>query len=190
MIATPLEGKGKYVTLSSDKEQYKKGETATFYAKVVDREFFPFGKGPVYVAITDASGRSERVAMEVTDAKRGMYQAKYRIPAAGVYRVQSAVPVLGEEGFQAAIKFSAESVSVEENSLQMKKEVLEGISARTGATFHTIETADEIPGEISAPERAFVEVKRRSLWDSYYALIAFVGIMTLEWVLRKRKGYV
>ncbi len=190
MIATPLEGKGKYVTLSSDKEKYKEGETATFYARVVDREYFPFSQGQVFVEITDGYGKIERLEMELTDAKRGMYQAKYRVPTAGSYRVQSAVPVLGQEGFQAAIKVSGESVSVEEKSLQMRKQVLEGIAAKTGGRFHLLETAAGIPDEIAVGEREYVEVKLRSLWDSYYALIAFVGIMTLEWVLRKRKGYV
>jgi hypothetical protein len=190
MIATPLEGKGKYVTLSSDRENYREGETATLYAKVVDKEYFPFSKDAVFVEVTDGYGRTERLPMELTNAEKGMYQVKYPIRGPGEYRVQSAVPSLGEEGFQAAIKFSAESVSLEQNSLRMKKEVLEGISARTGGTFHTIETATAIPEEISYSEREFVDAKQRSLWDSYYAIIAFVGIMTLEWVLRKRKGYV
>ena len=190
MIATPLEGKGKYVTISSDKENYRVGETATIYAKVVDREYFPFSKGPVFVEVTDASGRSERLAMELTDARKGMYQAKFPVRGSGAYRVQSAVPVLGEEGFHAAIKFSAESLSIEQNSLQMRKDVLQGISAKTGGKFHSIETASAIPDQILYSESEFDETKRSSLWDSYYALIAFVGIMTIEWVLRKKKGYV
>jgi len=190
MIATPLEGKGKYVTISSDKEKYKLGETATIYAKVLDREYFPFSEGPVFAEVTDTYGKTERLTMELTDPKKGMYQAKYPIRRPGVYRVRSAVPVLGEEGFQAAIKFSAESSSLEQNSLQMKREVLERISAKTGGKFHSIETASAIPDELSYSEREFVDVKLRSLWDSYIAIIAFVGIMTLEWILRKRKGYV
>jgi len=191
MIATPLEGKSKYVTISSDKEKYQLGETATIYAKVVDKEYFPFSlaQGGVFAEVTDTYGRNERLAMELTDAKKGMYQLKYPVRAAGVYRMQSAVPSLGEEGFQAAIKFSAETVSLEQNSLQMKRDVLEGISAKSGGKFHLTETASAIPDEIPYSRRQFVEVKRRSLWDSYYALLAFVGIMTLEWILRKRKGY-
>jgi len=190
MIATPLEGKGKYVTLSSDKEEYQVGETATIYAKVVDKEYYPFSKGEVFVEVTDTYGKSERLPMELTDARKGMYQMKYPIRASGVYRIQSVVPTLGEEGFQAAIKIFGESVSLEQNSLQMRKEVLERIAAKTGGKFHMMETASGIPDEIPYLERELSEVKLRSLWDTAYAIIAFVGIMTLEWFLRKRKGYV
>jgi len=190
MVAAPLEGKGKYVTLSSDKEQYRVGETATIHAKVVDKEYYPFSKGEVLVEIADAYGRSERIPMELTDARKGMYQVKYPIGASGAFVLRSAVPSLGDEGFQAAIKIFGESVSLEKNSLQMKREVLERIAAKTGGKFHTIETASAIPDEIPWTEREFSDVKRKSLWDSYYAIVAFVGIMTLEWVLRKRKGYV
>jgi hypothetical protein len=190
MIATPLEGKGKYVTLSCDKETYRVGETATFDAKVTDKEYYPFNKGQVFVEVTDPFGKNERLPMEMTDAKRGTYQAKYPIRASGVYRIQSVVPSLGEEGFQAAIKVSGESVSLERNSLQMNREVLERIAAETGGSFHTIETAAAIPDEVPSLQREFSEVKLRSLWDSSYAIVAFVGIMTLEWFLRKRKGYV
>lgn len=190
MIATPLEGKGKYVTLSCDKETYRVGDTATIDARVADKEYYPFNKGQVFVEVTDPFGKNERLPMEMTDAKRGTYQAKYPIRASGVYRIQSVVPSLGEEGFQAAIKVSGESVSLERNSLQMNREVLERIAAKTGGSFHTIETAAAITDEIPSVQREFSEVKLRSLWDSSYAIVAFVGIMTLEWFLRKRKGYV
>lgn len=190
MVAAPLEGKGKYVTLSSDKETYRVGDTATIDARVADKEYYPFNKGQVFVEVTDPFGKNERLPMEMTDAKRGTYQAKYPIRASGVYRIQSVVPSLGEEGFQAAIKVSGESVSLERNSLQMNREVLERIAAKTGGSFHTIETAAAIADEIPSLQREFSEVKLRSLWDSSYAIVAFVGIMTLEWFLRKRKGYV
>ncbi len=190
MVAAPLEGKGKYVTLSSDKEKYQVGETATVYAKVVDKEYFPLSKGEVFVEVTDTYGRSERQPMELTDEKKGMYQLKYPIRASGVYRLQSAVPSLGEEGFQAAIKISGESVSLEQNSLQMNRKVLERIAAKAGGAFHTMETASSIPEQIPYSEREMTDVKMQGLWDSSYAIIAFVGIMTLEWILRKKKGYV
>jgi uncharacterized membrane protein len=190
MVAAPLEGKGKYVTLSSDKERYQVGESATIHAKVLDKEYYPFSKGQVFVEVADTFGRSERLAMELTDAKKGLYQARYPIRASGAYVLQSAVPSLGDEGFQAAIKIFGEEVSLERNSLQMNKEVLERIAAKTGGKFHTIETAAAIPDEIPWVGRESSEVKLKSLWDSYYAIAAFLGIMTLEWVLRKRKGYV
>lgn len=190
IIATPLEGKGKYVTLSSDKETVQLGETVTLDAKVVDKEYYPFHKGEVFVEITDPFGRAQRLPMEMTDARRGMYQVKHAVRAPGVYRIQSVVPALGEEGFQAAINVTVESVSLERNSLQMNRDVLEGIAAKTGGSFHTIETAAAIPDRIPSLQREFTEVKLRSLWDSSYAIIAFVGLMTLEWFLRKRKGYV
>ena len=190
IIATPLEGKGKYVILSSDKETVQLGETVTLDAKVVDKEYYPFQKGEVFVEVTDPFGKTERLPMEMTDARKGMYQVKYPVRAPGVYRIQSAVPALGEEGFQAAINITAESVSLERNSLQMNRDALEGIATKTGGSFHTIETAAAIPDRIPLLQREFSEVKLRSLWDSSYAIIAFVAIMTLEWFLRKRKGYV
>jgi hypothetical protein len=190
MVATPLEGKGKYVTLSSDKETYRIGETATLDAKVVDKDYYPFNKGEVFVEVTDPFGKAERLPMEMTDARRGMYQVKHPVRAPGVYRIQSVVPGLGEEGFQAAINVTGESVSLERNSLQMNREVLERIAAKTGGRFHTMETAAAIPDEIPLLQREFTETKRRSLWDSSHAIVAFVGIMTLEWFLRKRQGYV
>lgn len=192
MVASPLEGRGKYVTISSDKEKYRVGETATIYARVLDKEYFPLspGRGGVFVEVTDGYGKSERVAMELTDERKGTYQAKYAVRGSGEHRVQSAVPSLGEEGFQAAIKFSAESVSLEQNSLRMRKDVLERITAKSGGRFHTIETASSIADEIPYVERELEEVKLKSLWDSHYAIGAFLAIMSLEWVLRKRKGYV
>ena len=40
------------------------------------------------------------------------------------------------------------------------------------------------------PGHQLNRVKRLNLWDNWYLLFLFVGLMTFEWVLRKKNGLV
>ncbi len=72
----------------------------------------------------------------------------------------------------------------------MNKDLLKKIATVTGGSFHYITSADAIPDEIIDRSRSRKEVNRTDLWDNAYAIAIVVAFLTLEWVIRKRLGYV
>jgi hypothetical protein len=190
LIATPLEGEGKYVRLSTDKEQYRQGEVVTVTARVLDKSYYPLSTGPVFVEVTDPFGSVQRVPLELADAKTGLYEGRVTATASGSWRLQSVVPDLGEEGTQAALKIDVTAEKLEDRSLQMHTTLLRDLAAITGGRFHMLDTAAAIPNEIERLNATSSVTDRTGLWDTLYVILLFAAFITVEWLLRKRKGYV
>jgi len=190
LIATPLEGESAYVRLSTDKPKYRQGELVTVAARVLDKEYYPLSAGPVFVEVTDPFASVERVPLELQDAKNGLYEGRFAATADGSWRLQSVVPDLGEEGTQAALKIEVEAEELEAQSLQMRADLLGDLAGITGGRFHMLDTAPAIPEEIERLNPTSSLVHQRGLWDTAYVLLTFTAFITIEWLVRKRKGYV
>ena len=190
LIATPLEGEGKYVRLSTDKEQYRQGEVVTVTARVLDKGYYPFSAGPVFVEVTDPFASVRRVPLELQDPKTGLYEGRLTAASSGSWRLQSVVPDLGEEGTLAAVKIEVTAEKLEDRSLRMRAALLRDLAAITGGRFHMLDTADAIPDEIKRLHATSSVTDRKGLWDTLYVILLFAAFITVEWLLRKRKGYV
>ena len=107
----------------------------------------------------------------------------------GTYEFQTIIPELGSEG-QSKVRVEVTQRLVEKDSLQIEKGTLEDIATLTGGSFHLITTADSIPDRIIDLSRDEVSISRRGVWDTYYAILLAAAFLTLEWIIRKRLGYV
>jgi len=190
LIATPLEGEGKYVRLTTDKDRYRQGELVAVTARVSDKLYYPFTNGKVYVELIDPFGSVDRVQLALADAKTGLYEGRFTAATGGSWRLQSVVPELGEEGTQAALKIDVEAEEPEARSVQMRADVLADLAALTGGRFHMLDTAAAIPTEIDTLIATSSTTDTRELWDTFLVILVFTAFITGEWLLRKRKGYV
>ncbi len=190
LIATPLEGEGKYIRLSTDKAKYRQGETVTVMARVLDKAYYPFSAGPVFVEVTDPFASVRRVQLELQDERTGLYEGRFAAASGGSWRLQSVVPDLGEEGTQAALKIEVEAEELEARSLRMRAGLLRDLADITGGRFHMLDTAAAIPKEIEALNATSSATSEKGLWDTLFVILFFTAFITGEWLLRKRKGFV
>jgi len=190
LIATPLEGEGKYVQVSTDKPKYRQGELVTVTARVKDTSYYPFTAGPVFIEVTDPFAGVERVQLELQDAKSGLYEGRFTATSGGSWHIQSVVPDLGDEGSEAALTIEVTMEELEARSLRMRADLLRNLATLTGGRFHMLDTAATVPEEIAQRDSTRTVPSRTGLWDTYYVILLFAAFITVEWLLRKRKGYV
>jgi uncharacterized membrane protein len=190
LIASPLEGEGKYVRISTDKETYRQGEIVTVTARVQDAEFAPYASGPVFVQVTDPFAGVERVQLELRDPNLGIYEGRFAVGTGGSWRLRSLVPELGPDWNLAELKIEVESEELEARSLRMHQQELADIASITGGRFHMLDTAAAIPKEIRELNAERSTRTSRELWDTFIVILVFAAFITGEWLLRKRKGYV
>ena len=60
-------------------------------------------------------------------------------------------------------------------------------SATSGRVFADYEAAELIP-LLKSKTRETVRVEETPLWDRPWALVLFFGVLSVEWVVRKRAG--
>ncbi|WP_166828739.1 hypothetical protein [Thalassoroseus pseudoceratinae] len=95
-------------------------------------------------------------------------------------------------GPDAWTRYLVESRDLELDNPSANPELLREISQTTGGRFLTPE---ELPGYLqdliaNPPQSLAEQVQSTRLWDNWWFLLAFVGLLTLEWALRKKRGLV
>ena len=72
--------------------------------------------------------------------------------------------------------------------LSASRDPLDRLAAATGGRVFTISDAGQLPGILSSRTVVKTRTEETNLWDRPWALGLFFGILTFEWVLRKRVG--
>ncbi|MGH7161997.1 MAG: hypothetical protein ACREID_00830 [Planctomycetota bacterium] len=175
--------------------RYRFGETVGVEAKFLDEDF-----EPVAPKEGDAASQTrmlklrtpEGVEQEVSllavpeEPPRGIYRAKFPAGSPGTYRLY-AEPERDEERPEAT--FVVEETTIEMRDPLMDGRTLEEIAAAShGKVLTPARFLDLLKDEIIAPGGIVRSGERRTrdLWDRAWLLYAFVGLLAVEWILRRR----
>jgi hypothetical protein len=72
--------------------------------------------------------------------------------------------------------------------LSAARDPLDRLAAATGGRVFTVSDADQLPGVLHRRLIVKTRTEEMTLWDRPWALGLFFGILTIEWILRKRVG--
>ena len=72
--------------------------------------------------------------------------------------------------------------------LSATRDSLDRLAVATGGRVFTVSDADQLPGVLNARTVVKTRVEETTLWDQPWALLIFFGVVTFEWILRKRVG--
>ena len=69
-----------------------------------------------------------------------------------------------------------------------KTDFLQGLADQTGGRHYSIGQADRLPDEIVYTESEYAVTKVLDLWDMPINLLILIGLLTGEWIQRRRYG--
>ena len=118
----------------------------------------------------------------------GRYQAAWRPPAEGVYRVELSGAAGGEEIGKDHFEFIVGRPDREFDRVDVDEALLRNLAARTGGAFHTLADAGRIPDELRARRRMIMRREEFNLWNAPWFFAVFLACVSAEWILRKRCG--
>ena len=111
----------------------------------------------------------------------------------GSYLIRLDVPQLAEalkaEGAAPeALLEVAQRETSERVELAASRDGLDRLASATGGRVFTDDGADALPPLLRGRTRETVRTEESPLWDRPWALGLFFGVLTVEWVVRKRAG--
>ena len=65
------------------------------------------------------------------------------------------------------------------------RKALERVAGITGGRFFTLKDLKGLPAQIEARSDVLVTEEKRPLWDAPWVLCLLVGLLSMEWILRK-----
>jgi hypothetical protein len=179
-------GKGRGVELTTDRREYRRGEVAQLRARFLDPQLTPAGADVVMLVDTPGQAR-RRVTLHRNPAAAGTYEASLADLADGQYEILMIEPRF--PGTPPAVRFSVVAPAGEFARPEMDEGTLIAAAETTHGKFYTIADADRLLADLPAGKRVPIEnLPPVSIWNRWWILAAFLGCITSEWILRKRKG--
>ncbi|MHC4712197.1 MAG: hypothetical protein ACYTAN_02860 [Planctomycetota bacterium] len=166
----------------------KLGDGFQMRARVLDERGEPVGGFEVTAGI-DFAGTKEKRAL-VVDGNG--YRLDWDPPAAGQYRVNVKARRQGKELASGETAFITTAVDVEYVTLVSRPSVLAALALAAGGRYAAADDAPYVLDDImaNATSTRYTTLRRRELWSSPWYLAAVLGLLTVEWVLRKLVGLV
>jgi hypothetical protein len=178
-----LPGQNQLVRLTADRATYKLGERVVLRARVLTPTFQPVRLPQLSAELRRPDGQRFPVALEPVPGAAGVYSGEWLPPRAGAY---AATVASGKA--KASTNLVVEPSGLELEEPQQHEALLRQIAAISGGKYLLLSEAAGLPSLLPDRRQEFRSRVERELWDAPLPLILFVGLVVLEWILRKRKG--
>jgi len=178
--------------VSTSADRVRPGGAVTIRAEVSDSSFVRRNDARLVARVRAPSGAVREVPLEWVVDRDGEYQATYASDEIGVHTVRvsnvasrgaAAATLLEDSSFVAVADLNAEFYGPE-----MRKPLLQRVANETGGRFYTPATVHTLPDDIALSKRGVTVINQMDLWDMPVVLVLLVGLLSVEWAYRRRRG--
>ena len=177
------------VEFTTDHREYQHGEPVRLRTRFVDERLAPAEEDGVTVVLEHQGHKTQRVKLRRSATSRGSFDSVVDQPAPGVYHAWIAIPAL--EGRAPAADFTVVPPPGEMETVPMDVAELQRAAELTKGRFYTFATAGRLLEDLPAGRQVPVEsLPPKPLWSTWPVVLTLLILLTLEWLLRKRRGMV
>jgi hypothetical protein len=171
--------------VQTDRDRYEIGERIVIKARLLDESYEPLVVEKME-AVVQASGQAvEQVTLLPTPNRPGEYSGATSARHAGSHEVN--VTGASNGSGSRASRFQVELPSVETNQVWLNKPLLMELASLSGGRYFDVSQAAELVGAVpSRMETIETRTPPQPIWDTGGMLAALVGLLCIEWLLRKR----
>ena len=162
------------------------GKPVTIRARVLDEQFRPLTRTDLPVNVTAPDGRPvvPPVVLQQDKTRPAEFVGEFRPAQPGAYRVELPVPD-SEEVADGEIR--VELPQLEASSFVQDVASLKRLAEDTGGLYLTAAEAEDaiVDALPAAGQTVVVDRTLRELWDTWWMLALLIGLLAVEWTVRK-----
>jgi uncharacterized membrane protein len=164
------------------------GEAVPVRAQVNNESFLAVNGAAVTASVLGPSGQPLEIPLEWMVDKDGEYRGTFAASEPGLYRVRVNARVgdsvlTGSEDYVVAHEIQHEMFAAAQ-----RPALLERVARETGGRYYTPETAEALARDIVYTSSGTTVIEQMELWDVPILFIALLGVIAIEWLLRRRRG--
>jgi uncharacterized membrane protein len=180
-----LLGRNREAELTSDRLIYQPGEPVVLRIRFLDERLVPPENDPVSVTLERRDGFQQRVVLSKSPNTTNVFETRFDSLPNGSYHAWVESPSF--EQTAPAVDFRVEVPSRELRERGLAKDELVRATTASRGGFYTPATVFQIPRDL--PSGRPITIERRDplpLWNRWELLLLFIGLLSAEWILRKR----
>lgn len=181
-------GGNKRVWLQTDKGEYQIGDKVTFNARLKDASFEPLIASQVEATLDVPGGSPLPLILKPVMNQPGEYEGVFAARSVGTHKLRVNLPASEGAVDSAAepIDFSVVLPAVETRQTFLNKTLLRDLAAASGGAYYEVNELEKLAAAIpDATETIEVPGKPEPLWSTFSVLFLLVGVLCVEWAVRK-----
>jgi hypothetical protein len=174
--------------IQTDRRRYQRGQPIQFRVRFPNPGIAPAG-GDVTIQIQRKGQGPRKLALKLVPGTKNVFEGAIPQAAEGEYEVRLLPPPSLERAITA--EFRVEAPLSERERIEMNEPELRKAAEATGGKFYTPIEAEALVEDLPRPSPVPLDTDPPiPLWNTWPVLVLFLGLITTEWVLRKRKQMV
>jgi hypothetical protein len=182
-----LLGKDNSVEVTADRREYRRGDMVRLRVRFVDERQAPPDDSGVTVVLEREGQQNQRVKLERNATNRGIFEGTFSDAMDGKYHAWIAAPTL--EGKVPSADFLVVAPPGELERVEMDAGELKRAAEETRGRFYQLADVGRLLEDLPPGHQVPIEtLPPEVLWNQWWLLASFLGLIVSEWILRKRKG--
>ncbi len=178
-----------YVSLDTGPSDYASGDQVEIRARLRNVDGRPATSATVDALLWQDGRIVSTVTLDEDADGSGVYRGRTGRLAEGQYEVSIRASGFSQDALRARTSFVVEPPESHELELTAcNNELLEEMARSSGGTFLREEESGRLVELLRPLSRGRVVESDTLLWQSYWWFAAIVGLLSIEWLLRKRAG--
>jgi len=185
----PFAVSDEFVSLDSGPPSYREGDTADIRVRLRGLDGRPASDATVDAILWQDGRIASTVSLAPAGAGNGIYRGRSGRLAGGEYEVSARAAGYSIDALKARTQFTVlPPKSGEMQQVACNVELLREMGLASGGRFLREEQVGELPELLRPLSSGRVVESDTLLWQSYWWFAAIVGLLAVEWMLRKRAG--
>lgn len=180
----------------TQRDQFDRGDVVVVTVRALDESFNPLLLPAVDLAISSAAGPAEGgsvISLAPVPGREGYYEGRFAANEVGTLRLSVELPGAQPTGPDDAARRIERDIVVSQPDIEMRNIAMDRAALRELAEaaggrsrYFDVDEALQIPPLIEDMSRTSRAAGRsRALWDNAAVLSLLVGLLTVEWILRR-----
>ncbi|HET7038478.1 MAG TPA: hypothetical protein VFH97_01240, partial [Gemmatimonadales bacterium] len=169
-------------------DRIEPGRPVVITAEVADSGYVRLNGADVRATVVDPAGQEHEVPLRWTVRRDGEYQGTYLPATPGLHEIRVGAAQEGASLGSATAYVEAGDVGAEFFGAALQEAALRRIADETGGRYYTPATMRALPEDVSFTESGATVVEQRDLWDMPILLVLMLGLLSAEWIWRRRRG--
>jgi len=178
------------VNVETNKPIYSPSEQVQITVRVYNETYQPISDAELSIEVSPPTGKPFQIPSNADTQVEGLYSAQFLASEKGTYKITATGSLSGKQLGTDSVEFSVQTPLIEFENPQLNEELLKQLADISGGVYTPLLQIDTLPSQIKDVGSTITTVHEDELWDSPFILLLAVGILSAEWILRKRKGLV